>query len=99
MRKRVVGVVAHLGWQVEGDREASGSGSQQFPVAGIGFGGSAKAGVLTHGPRAGGVHRGMNSAGVRIGARLPELGRQRRAEVSRPVDRLERQSGLGPTPC
>ena len=47
---RVVGVVAHLGWQVEGYREAGRATLEQVAVAGVRFLGAGVTGVLAHGP-------------------------------------------------
>ena len=53
VRDRVVGVVAHLGRQVEGDGQPAGAGRDQLVVARVGLLGGAEPGVLAHGPRAG----------------------------------------------
>ena len=92
---RVVGVVAHLGRQVEGDRQAAGAGLDQPVVALVGLRGGAEPGVLAHRPRAAGVHRRVDATGEREGAGLPEprcwipSGQRLRA-----VDGLDRQTGL-----
>ena len=92
----VVGVVAHLGRQVEGDRQAAGAGRDQLVVALVGLRGGAEAGVLAHRPGPAGVHRRVDAAGERVLARLAEPGRRVQAgERLRAVDRLERQTGLG----
>ena len=55
---RVVGVVAAVGRQVEGDRHALLAGGQVPPVEGVGLLGGGEAGVLADRPRPVGVHRG-----------------------------------------
>ena len=47
---RVVGVVAHLGGQVEGDAEPGLAVLEQVAEAGVGLGGRPEAGVLAHRP-------------------------------------------------
>ena len=91
-----VGVVAHLGGQVEGDGESAGAVRDELLVALVGLLGGAEAGVLAHRPGPPGVHGGVDAAGVEEVPRLPELGRGVEArERVRAVHRLERESGLG----
>ena len=60
---RVVGVVAHLRRQVEGDGDAGLPLLQQIAIAPVGVGGVAEAGVLAHRPQAAAVHAGLDAAG------------------------------------
>ena len=92
---RVVGVVAHLRRQVEGDRQPAGALRDQVAVALVGLLGGAEAGVLPHRPRPAGVHRRVDAAGVRELPRLAEPLRQVGRQVVRPVDGLDREAGLG----
>ena len=55
---RVVGVVAHLGGQVEGARQPGLAGLEQELEALVGGLGGAEAGVLAHRPEPAAVHRG-----------------------------------------
>ena len=71
---RVVGVVAHLGGQVEGDRQATGPGRDQLVVPLVRLLGGAEPGVLAHRPRARRVHRRVDTAGERVAPGLTELG-------------------------
>ncbi len=61
---RVVGVVAAVGRQVEGDREAGLPGGQVAAVEGVGFLGRGEARVLAHRPRAARVHGGARPARI-----------------------------------
>jgi hypothetical protein len=95
MGDRVVGVVAHLGGQVERHRQAAGAGLDQPVVALVRLLRGAEPGVLPHGPRAAGVHRGVDAAGVGVAAGLAEAGgRVPPVEHLRTVDGLDRQTGL-----
>ena len=49
-RARVVGVVAAMGGQIEGDRQALLAGGDVAPVKGVAFLGGGEAGVLADGP-------------------------------------------------
>ena len=64
---RVVGVVAPMGGQVEGHRQALLPGRQVSAVEGVGVLGGGESGVLADGPRLGGVHGGVWT---------PQVGRQ-----------------------
>ena len=66
---RMVGVVAAVGGQVEGDRETLLSGGEVAPVEGVGLLGGGEAGVLPHGPRPDDVHGGVRPAQERREAR------------------------------
>src|SRR5690606_20593870 len=63
LRHHVVGVVADLGGQVEGDREARLPLLQEEFVAAVGLLRVGEAGVLAHGPEAAAVHGGLDAAG------------------------------------
>ena len=94
---RVVGVVAAVGGQVEGDAEALLAGRQVAPVERVGLLGGGEPGVLPDRPRLGRVHRRVGPAQERREARvgverveaLEVLGRRRPAGSSMP-------SGLTP---
>src|SRR5216683_2957664 len=58
----VVGVAAHLGRQVEGDREAGLAVGEEVTIAAVGFLGVAEAGVLAHRPEPPAIHRGLHAA-------------------------------------
>ena len=66
---RVVGVVAAVGGQVEGDAQALLAGRQVAPVERVGLLGGGEAGVLPDRPRLGGVHRRVGPAQERAEAR------------------------------
>jgi len=86
---RVVGVVTHLGDQVESHREPGLAGLQQLPVALVGLGGGGEAGVLAHGPMAAAVHVGVDAAGE---GELAGRRRQILGQVLAIVVGLERQA-------
>ena len=71
---RVVGVVADLGRQVEGDGEAGLALVEEVAVAAVRLLGVAEAGVLAHRPEAAAVHRGLDAARERELAREAKLG-------------------------
>ena len=48
----MIGIHAHLGREIEGDREAGDALRQQVAIAAIALFGGAEAGVLAHGPEA-----------------------------------------------
>src|SRR6266508_3105829 len=90
---RVVGVVAHLRRQVEGDREARLPLLEEVAVAAVGLGRRAEARVLAHGPEPAAVHRGLHAARVRELARethVAEVVLVR--DVLGSVDALERRA-------
>ena len=64
----MVGVVAPVGGEVEGDREAHLPGGQVAPVEGVRLLGGGEPGVLADGPRPVGVHRRPHAAHERRGA-------------------------------
>ena len=93
VRDRVVGVVAHLGRQVERDRQARRAGREQLVVAGVGLGGGAEAGVLAHGPRAGRCTSSGRRPGC-TGTRPARPAAASRTAASSPVHRLDRETRL-----
>ena len=96
VRDRVVGVVAHLGRQVEGDRQPGRAGGEQLLVARVGLRGGAEAGVLAHRPRPAGVHRRVDAAGERVLPRLAQpLGGVPAGQRLGAVDGVDGQPGLG----
>ena len=62
----MIGVVADLGGEVEGDGEPGLSLLKEVVVAAVALVGGAKAGVLAHGPEAAAVHVRLHAAGERI---------------------------------
>ena len=93
---RVVGVVAHLGGQVEGDAEAGLAVVEQVAEAGVGLGGRPEAGVLAHRPGPAPVHGRVDAAGERVAPRLPQGGLGVEAgEVGGPVGHLDRDARFG----
>ena len=75
LRAGVVGVVAHLGGEVEGARQAGLAGVEQELEALVGGLGRAEAGVLAHGPQAAPVHVGTDAPGVGVRAGFAQPGR------------------------
>ena len=84
---RVVGVVAAVGRQVEGDAQALLPGGEVAAVERVGLLGGGEAGVLPDRPRLGGVHRRVGAAQERRDARLGVQRRRgpRGARVRRPA--------------
>ena len=72
-RLRVVGVVAHQGRHVEGRREPGLAVLEQVAEARVRLLGRAEAGELPHRPEPPAVHRGVDAARVREGARVAEV--------------------------
>jgi hypothetical protein len=72
---RMVGVVAAVGGEVEGDRHALAAGGERLAVEGVGGLGGGEAGVLADGPRLDRIHGGLRAAqegleaGQRVGVR------------------------------
>ena len=86
---RVVGVVAHLGGQVEGARQAGLAGVEQELEPLVGRLGRAEAGVLAHGPQPPAVHGRLHAARIGILTRLTQLnGVVEVLEVRAAIDRL-----------
>ncbi len=73
-RQRVVGVVAHLRRQIEGDAQAVDALREQVAVARVRLGGRAKPGVLPHRPQPAAIHRRLDAAREREFAGEAELG-------------------------
>ncbi len=93
---RVIGVVAHQGGQVEGDRETGLPLRQQVVVAAVGLLRRGEAGELAHGPELAAVHVAMDAARVGELARFADLARGiDLAQIVRAVHRLNRH----PTNC
>ena len=69
----VVGVVADLRGEVEGDGEAGLTVLQQIAIALVGLFGAGEAGILAHGPEAGAIHGGLDAAGEGVFAGEAEL--------------------------
>src|SRR5207245_7233478 len=86
-----VGVVTHLGGQVESDRKTGLTLPEQITEATIRLGRAAKAGVLPDRPGPPSVHLRVDAACERV---LPGVGRLW-TSVLRPVDRLERKPAIG----
>ncbi len=93
---RVVGVVPHLGREVEGARQAGLTGAQEELEPLVGGLGRPKPGVLAHGPQPAAVHVGMDPAGIRIAPGLTEpLGRLPSLERLGSVDRPDLDARVG----
>ena len=90
-RTRVVGVVAELRRQVEGDREAGLAALEQIAVAGVRLLRGGEARVLPDRPRPAAVHVRVRAPCVRVLARRLERARR----VGRCVDGFHLDSGLG----
>ena len=94
---RVVGVVAAVGGQVEGDRQALLPGGEVAPVERVGLRRGGEARVLPDRPRLGRVHRRVGPAQVRrdarIGVQEVQPGEVRRGEQRRDGDALGRLPG------
>ena len=73
LRLAGVGVVAHLGRQVEGDRQPGLALLEQVAEAPVRLLGGREAGVLAHRPEAAAVHRRLDAAGERVLAGRPEV--------------------------
>ena len=85
---RVVGVVAAVGGQVEGDAEPLLAGREVAAVERVGLLGGGEAGVLPDRPRLGRVHRRVGAAQER-GQPRPGVERVEPLEVLGPVDRQD----------
>ncbi len=59
---RMIAVVAAVGGEIEGDREALLAGGEVAPVEGVGIFGGREAGILPDRPGLRGVHRGVGAA-------------------------------------
>ncbi len=92
----VVAVVAAVGRQVEGDRQAHLSGLERGAVERVRFLGGREAGILADRPRPIGVHGGARPADVRRETRQPADGLEA-LEVGGGVERLDRDA-LGRAP-
>ncbi len=90
-RHRMVGVVTHLGGEIEGHREPGLSVLEEVLEPAVGLGGVAEAGVLPHGPHAAPVHGGVDAASERRLARFAEIGSRDRSRG----DPRDRRSSSG----
>ena len=73
LRLRRVGVVAHLGRQVEGDRQPGLPLREQVAETLVGLLGRREARVLAHRPEAAAVHRRLDASGEGVLPRAPEV--------------------------
>src|SRR5215203_2820905 len=62
----MVRVTAHLGWEIEGNREASLASLDEVLEAGVCLVSGSKARVLAHSPGPAAIHRGVDTAGIRV---------------------------------
>ena len=69
----MVGVVAHLRGQIERDAQAVDALGQEVAIAGVGFGGGSKSGILPHRPEPAAIHRRLDATGVRKFTREAEI--------------------------
>src|SRR4029077_2324001 len=83
-----VGVVAHLGRQIERDGETGLPRRQQMAEPRVGLLGGPEPGVLAHGPELAAIHRGMNAARIRERAGTAEVAAGITPPIVRPVNRL-----------
>ena len=93
---RVVAVVAAVGRQVEGDRQALLAGGEVAPVEGVGLLGGGEAGVLADRPRLVDVHRRVRAAQER--RRDPGTCRGSRGRRGRPPCTERHVDALGRLP-
>ena len=92
----VVGVVAHLGRQVEGARQPRLTRPEEELEALVGLLGRPEPGVLAHGPEPAPVHRRVDAPGIRVRAGFAELRRRVPAvEVGRLVDGPDLDTRVG----
>ena len=98
---RMVGVVAAVGGEIEGDRQALLPGGEIAPVEGVGILRRGEAGILPDRPRLGDVHGRVGAAQVgreaRIGVEEVEAGKIGRAVGGLHRDAFRREPGLGLT--
>ena len=88
---RMIAVVAAMGGEIEGDREAFLPGGEIAPVEGVGILGRGEPGILPDGPRLGDVHGGVGAAQIRRDAGISvDVGRGRR--VARVVGAFDRDA-------
>ena len=96
---RRVRVVAHLGRQVERDRQAGLALVQQVAEALVGLLGRGEPGVLAHRPEAAAVHRRLDAPGERVLAGPPEVpGLVEAGDVGRRVEVTDLDAGRGLEP-
>ncbi len=94
---RFVGVVAHLGGQVERDRKPSGARGNERVVSLVGLPGGAETGVLPHCPRLAGVHGRVDAPGERVLTGRTQALRRTLRKIGRTVNWLDRLAGLRQT--
>ena len=86
---RMIGIVAAMGGEVEGDRHALLAGGEVAAIEGVGILGGREAGILPDGPGPLQIHGGVGAAQIRRHARQPiekvELG-----DVLGPIGGLDR---------
>ncbi len=80
---RMIAVVAAMGGEIEGDREALLPGGEIAPVEGVGIFRGGEAGILPDGPGLRGVHRGVGAAQVTARCRDRCRGSRARRDRSR----------------
>jgi len=85
---RVIGIIAAVGGEVEGDREALLAGGEIAAIEGVRFLGGRETGVLADRPGTAGIHRGADSAREGGEARQAGIG----LDVVRRVERLDRDA-------
>ena len=61
----MIGVIAAMGREIEGDREALLAGGEIAPVEGVGIFRRGEAGILPDGPRLGDIHGRVGAAQIR----------------------------------
>ena len=88
---RMIAVVAAMGGEIEGDREALLSGGEIAPVEGVGILRRGEAGILPDGPRLGDVHGRVGAAQIRRDAGIAvDVGQA--GEVARVVGAFDRDA-------
>ena len=66
---RMIGIVAAMGGEVEGDGDALLAGGEVAPIEGVGILGGGEAGILPDGPGPLHIHGGVGAAQIRRHAR------------------------------
>ena len=67
---RMIGIVAAMGREIEGDREALLAGREVAAIEGVRILGRGEAGILAHGPGLVDIHGGVGAAQERRDARI-----------------------------
>ena len=96
LRQRVVGVVADLGGQVEGDGEAGLALREEELEALVRLLRRAEAGILAHAPEPAAIHRGLHASGEGVFARVADVALVVRVlDIERGVEPVDRpRAGL-----